>query len=93
MPDALTLIAVFATTLSAAALYAGSRHCLWPSLRRLGKAGTWSGVVIAVIALTVWMAALGVGIGACAMLGTWMLALALLPWIASLTAARSGDSR
>jgi biotin transporter BioY len=91
----LILASAFATAvLSAAALYAASRHCRWMSWRRLGKAGQVPGLLLAVASLLLWGLALGPGAGLCAMLGTWMLAMMALPYAANLgisSAAGNGE--
>jgi hypothetical protein len=76
-------IAAFATSLlSAAALYAGSRHCRWPSWKPLRRSGSLAGLALAVVSLLLWIVLLGGGAGLCAMLGTWMLAMVALPYLA-----------
>lgn len=87
MPSSILIAAAVTAVLSAAALYAGSRHCRWASWRRLGRAGTWIGALLAVVSLSLWIVALGVGIGLCAMLGTWMLAMIGLPYLAGMSVA------
>ena len=80
----MTIAGAIAALLSAFALYAGSGHCRWrlpPALRRYGKV---AGLVLALVSLAAWIAALGVGAGLCAMLGCWMLAMVGLPWLAML---------
>ncbi len=81
-----TLAAIVASLLSAAALYAASRHCRWPSWQRRGARGNAIGAVLALAALALWIAQLGVGAGLCAMLGTWMGGLMLFPYLAWRTA-------
>lgn len=87
MPSLTVFAACLAALLSAAGLYAGSRHCRWPSWRRLGHAGTWAGLGLAAVSLALWIAVLGAGAGSCAMLGTWMLGMMALPYMAALSAA------
>ncbi|MBU8977211.1 MULTISPECIES: hypothetical protein [unclassified Lysobacter] len=84
-----TLAAIIASLLSAAALYAASPHCRWPSWRQRGRRGNTIGAVLAVLALALWIAQLGVGAGLCAMLGTWMGGLMALPYLAWRTAPQS----
>lgn len=91
MPSLLVVSALLAAVLSAAGLYAGSRHCQWAAWRRLGRAGTWGGMVLMVVSLALWVRALGIGAGVCAMLGTWMFAMMALPYIAGMRI--SGDTR
>lgn len=77
------LAAAFASCLlSAAALYAASPHCRWPAWRRAGARGNVVGLALGVVSLALWIMELGVGAGLCAMLGTWMLALMVLPYLA-----------
>lgn len=91
MPPFIPIAAFAAAVSSAAALYAGSRPCRWASWRRLGRAGRWIGLALAAVSLALWIAALGAGAGLCAMLGTWMLALTGLPYLAGLSAAPAGN--
>ena len=89
-----TLAAIAVSLLSAAALYAASRHCRWPSWKQRGAHGNAIGAMLAVVALALWIAQLGVGAGLCAMLGTWMGGLMLLPYLAWGTAPdTNGGSR
>ena len=78
------MLAALATGLSALGLYAGSRHCRWAMLRRLGRLGTWAGVALAVAALVLWVQVLGAGAGSCAMLASWMFAMMAVPYIAGM---------
>ena len=89
-----SLLAALTAALSAAGLYAGSRHCRWHALRRLGRAGTWAGVALAIASLLLWTHALGAGAGVCAMLGSWMFSMIALPYIAGMRvdAAARGES-
>ena len=86
-PLASTITAIAMSLLSAASLYAASPHCRWPSWKRHAARGNAIGGVLAVAALWVWIAKLGVGAGLCAMLGTWMLGLMALPYLAWRTTA------
>ena len=86
------MLATLATFLSAAALYAGSRHCRWGAWRRVGRVGTWAGAWLALVSLALWIYALGAGAGTCAMLGTWMFALMALPYVAGLRIATDARS-
>ena len=86
--DILIPVSAFAAALlSALALYAGSPHCLWPALRRWRGTGSWVGLALAGLSLWLWVLALGGGAGLCVMLGTWMLALMALPYLALMTGA------
>lgn len=85
------MLAALATGLSALGLYAGSRHCRWVTLRRLGRVGTWAGVVLAVAAWALWVHVLGAGAGSCAMLGSGMFAMMAVPYIAGMRI--TGDAR
>ncbi|MET0580937.1 MAG: hypothetical protein ABWY48_12090 [Pseudoxanthomonas sp.] len=83
--DTLVAIAAFAASLSSAvALYAGSPHCRWWVLRRWRGTGGWVGLALAGLSLWLWTLSLGGGAGLCAMLGTWMLAMMALPYLAVL---------
>ena len=75
------LAAFIATLLSAMALYANSAHCPWRVMRAFRGKGGWVGLALAGLSLWLWVRVLGGGAGLCAMLGTWMLALMLLPWL------------
>ncbi|RZA05195.1 MAG: hypothetical protein EOP02_39705 [Proteobacteria bacterium] len=76
----------FATSaLSALALYAGSRHCRWPSLHGWRDTGGWVGLALAGLSFWLWVLLLGGGAGLCAMLGTWMLAMMVLPYVAAMS--------
>lgn len=86
------VLAFVVTVLSALALYAGSAHCRWQSLQRWRGTGTWVGLALAVASLLAWIATLGIGAGLCVMLGTWMLVLMLLPYLALLSGS-SADNR
>lgn len=92
MPSSLVVFALLAAVLSAAGLYAGSRHCRWAHWRRLGRAGTWIGALLAIASLVLWIRALGAGAGACAMLGTWMFAMMALPYVAGMRVAANARS-
>jgi len=81
-PIAATVTAIALSLISAASLYAASPHCRWPSWRRHAARGNLVGVLLALGALWVWIAELGVGAGLCAMLGTWMLGLMACPYLA-----------
>jgi len=71
--------------LSAVALYAGSAHCRWPAFQGWRGTGTWVGLALAGLSLWLWVLTLGGGAGLCAMLGTWMLAMMVLPYLALMT--------
>lgn len=86
-PLAATIAAIALSLLSAASLYAASRHCRWPAWRRHAARGKLVGGVLAFASLWVWIAQLGVGAGLCAMLGTWMLGLMAFPYLAWRTGA------
>ncbi|WP_213601342.1 hypothetical protein [Pseudoxanthomonas japonensis] len=92
MPSLLVVFALLAAVLSAAGLYAGSRHCRWPRWRRLGRAGSLIGALLAVASLALWVRTLGAGAGACAMLGTWMFAMMALPYVAGMRVAADARS-
>jgi Flp pilus assembly protein TadB len=80
METALNLLALASSVASALALYLGSPNCGWPS--RLPRTGLRVlGVVLALLSLCAWVAAVGVAPGLCAMLASWMLALVLLPYL------------
>ena len=82
----MTIAGAIAALLSAFALYAGSPHCRWRLPMALRRHGSIAGIVLALLSLAAWIAALGVGAGLCAMLGCWMLAMVALPWLSALGA-------
>src|SRR3546814_17099607 len=71
-----------AALLSALALYAGSGNCRWRLPAALCRHGKVTGLVLALMSLAAWIAALGVGAGLCAMLGCWMMGMVALPCLA-----------
>ncbi len=85
MGPAVTVAGALAAVLSALALFAGSGHCRWRLPSALRRHGNGTGILLAVASLAAWIAALGVGAGLCAMLGCWMLAMVVLPYLAVLT--------
>lgn len=87
----MSVLAFVVTVLSALALYAGSAHCRWQSLQRWRGTGTWTGLALAIVALLAWIAELGIGAGVCVMLGTWMLALMLFPYLALLSSSGANN--
>lgn len=89
----LAVAAFVASLASALALYAGSPHCRWPVLQSWRGAGGWVGLALAGFSLWLWVLMLGGGAGLCAMLGTWMLAMMALPYLAALTSAGASSSR
>lgn len=84
-------VGILASILSALALYAGSGHCRWPVLRRGGVG--WLGLALAGGSLLAWVHALGAGAGFCAMLGTWMAAMMLFPFLGALIGRQSDPAR
>lgn len=82
----MTIAGALAALLSALALYAGSGNCRWWLPAALCRHGKVTGLVLALVSLAAWIAALGVGAGLCAMLCCWMLAMVALPCLAALTA-------
>ncbi|MGO4221272.1 hypothetical protein AB4Y64_05390 [Lysobacter sp. TAF61] len=93
MDTALALSALISTLLSALALYAGSRNCRWTPRPKHPRRWTRIGLSLAVVGLVLWMVLLGGGAGLCAMLGTWMLGLIVLPYLALRSPAGAGGSR
>jgi hypothetical protein len=86
--DKLMIGAAFVTSLlSALACYAGSPHCRWQALHRWRGKGGWLGLALAGLSLWLWVLSLGAGAGLCAMLGTWMLALMVVPCLGALGGA------
>jgi hypothetical protein len=93
METMLAVAAFTASLASALALYAGSPHCRWPALQGQRGTGGWMGLALAGLSLWLWVLTLGGGAGLCAMLGTWMLAMMALPYLAALTSASTSSSR
>jgi hypothetical protein len=93
METALALSALISTLLSALALYAGSRNCRWSPKPKHPHRSTRIGLALAVVGLVLWMRLLGGGAGLCAMLGTWMLGMMALPYLALRSPAREKESR
>jgi len=89
----LAVAAFVASLASALALYTGSSHCRWPALQGWRGTGSWVGLALAGLSLWLWVLTLGGGAGLCAMLGTWMLAMMALPYLAALTGADAASSR
>ena len=84
--------ALLATAASAVACYAGSPNCRWRRWR--GGAAAWcGGWALAVVALALWIAALGVGAGVSVMLGSWGLFAAALPYLALRVPAETREPR
>jgi hypothetical protein len=92
MDGFLCMAGLMAAALSALALYAGSPHCLWLRLRRNPAVARWAGLLLALLSLAAWTAALGVAAGISAMLAGWLLALILQPWLALLAAGPAADA-
>ncbi|OOG57367.1 hypothetical protein [Rhodanobacter sp. C03] len=88
----LSSLALALTAFSAVVLYAASPHCMWQACRRWRRQAPVSGGLCAMLALAVWIIALGVAVGLCAMLATWMLALISLPYLALLSGTPSADA-
>jgi hypothetical protein len=76
-----SVIALATAMLSATAFYAASPNCLWPSMQRWRRWSAAFAVVLSALSIGMWIAAAGVGVGLCAMLGTCMLTMAALPWL------------
>lgn len=85
MPLLIATAAFASALLSALALYAGSAHCLWQALAGWRGTGRWVGLALAGLSLWLWVLALGGGAWLCVVLGTWMLAMMLLPCLAAMT--------
>lgn len=67
---------------SAVALYAASPHCMWRALRGRPRIACVAGIVLALLSLLIWAGVLGIDVGVCSMLASWMLALAVQPYLA-----------
>lgn len=85
-------LALTLTVISAVALYATSPHCMWQACRRWRRQALVPGMVCAMLALAVWIIALGAVVGLCAMLAAWMLALIALPYLALLSGTPGADA-
>lgn len=87
----LTCLACIATALSGGLLYCASPHCVWHAWRR--RRGVLAGsLMLAVLALAMWITTLGPGAGTCAMLVGAMLTLVAQPWLALLTDRRAAEA-
>jgi hypothetical protein len=85
-------IALVTSVLAALAFYASSPQCLWTSIRRWRKLALLASAIFCAVSIALWIAALGIGVGLCAMLGVCMLTLALMPWLALLTRASNANN-
>ncbi|MEO7065773.1 MAG: hypothetical protein ABI114_02590 [Rhodanobacter sp.] len=83
----LCVLAFVLATLSAVALYLASPHCLWTVARERPRLARMAGVVLALLALIIWINRLGAAVGLPAMLASWMLALIAQPYLALLLSA------
>jgi len=77
-----TVLALSCAAFAALAWYAASPHCRWRVLRGRPRAMRVAAVMLALLSLAAWVHALGAAVGACAMLGSLMLAAMALPWLA-----------
>jgi branched-subunit amino acid ABC-type transport system permease component len=87
----LNVVAFAMAALSAVALYAASPHCMWKALRGKPRAARIVGTVLALLSLLLWTRLLGGAGGLCAMLVSWMLALAMQPYLALLVGTPDAD--
>ncbi|MGH8158304.1 MAG: hypothetical protein ACREPQ_09300 [Rhodanobacter sp.] len=55
---------------------------MWRALRGWPRLACMAGIVLALLSLTVWIDVLGIAVGLSAMLASWMLALAVQPYLA-----------
>ncbi|EIM01616.1 hypothetical protein RHOFW104T7_12705 [Rhodanobacter thiooxydans] len=78
----LSLLAFAMAVLSAVAMYAASPHCMWKALRGKPRIARSAGIMLALLSLLLWTSVLGAAVGSCAMLASWMLALAVQPYLA-----------
>ena len=76
---------------SAVALYAASPHCMWRALRGRPRIACAAGIVLALLSLLIWAGVLGIDVGVCSMLVSWMLALAAQPYVALFTGTPTAD--
>jgi hypothetical protein len=83
----MSVIALAMSMFSATAFYAASPNCLWPSMQQWRRWSAASAVVLSALSIGMWIAAAGIGVGLCAMLGTCMLTLVALPWLALRTSS------
>ncbi|MHB1056789.1 MAG: hypothetical protein ACYC0F_02765 [Rhodanobacter sp.] len=87
----LSVVAFAMAALSAVALYAASPHCMWNALRGRPRAARIAGIVLALLSLLAWTRAFGTAAGLCAMLASWMPALAVQPYLALLVGTPEAD--
>jgi hypothetical protein len=88
----LSVLAFALAVFSAVALYAASPHCMWSALRGRWRFARSAGLLLALLALIVWISVLGMAVGLCAMLLSWMSALVAQPCLALLTGTPAGDA-
>ncbi len=84
MSTGLSIAACLLACASAVACYGGSGHCRLPRLRALHRHGGRAGLGLAGLALALAVVGLGAGAGLCLVLGSWMLAAMLLPWLGAI---------
>jgi hypothetical protein len=80
-------IALATSVFAATAFYATSPNCLWPSMRRWRRWSAACTIALSVWSIAMWIAVFGIGVGLCAMLGSCMLTMIVLPWSALLTSS------
>ena len=78
----ISLLAFAFAACSAIAWYAASPHCMWSALRGHPRAARVVGSMLALLSLVIWIDVLGAAAGLCAMLASWMLVLAVQPYLA-----------
>ena len=88
----LGVVAFAMAALSAVAMYAASSHCMWNALRGKPRVARIAGLVLALSSLLIWTSVLGTAAGLCAMLASWMLALAIQPCLALFTGTPAADT-
>jgi hypothetical protein len=91
--SATLVLALTISMLAAFACYASLRHCRWTSIRRWRKSSMTCAGALSMLSIGLWISAYGIAVGICAMLGTYMLSLAALPWIALFTGSTNAVER
>ncbi|WP_158885711.1 hypothetical protein [Rhodanobacter sp. L36] len=83
----LSALALATSVLAATAFYATSSNCLWPSMHRWRRWSMSLALLLCVLSIAAWINTFGIGVGLGAMLGTGMLTMIVLPWIALRTSS------
>jgi hypothetical protein len=83
----ISALALATSVLAATAFYAASSNCPWFLTHRWRRWSMSFGLLLGVLSIAAWIDAFGIGVGLCATLGTCMLTMVVLPWIALRTSS------